>query len=40
MILGFTVLAFGLTAALVVGAALELVLLVGALVLLAGQSST
>jgi len=40
VILGFTVLAFGLTAALIVGAALELVLLVAALVLLAGQSST
>ncbi|HVO38562.1 MAG TPA: LptF/LptG family permease [Spirochaetia bacterium] len=39
VILGFTVLAFGLTAAVIVGAALELVLLVGALTLLAGQSS-
>jgi hypothetical protein len=38
--LGFVVLAFGLTAAVIVGAVLQLVLLAAALVLLAGQSST
>ena len=38
--LGFVVLAFGLTVAVIVGAVLQLVLLAAALVLLAGQSST
>ncbi len=40
VILGFTVLAYGFTAALVVGAALQFILLAAALVVLAGQSST
>lgn len=39
IVLGFTVLAFGLTAALVVGAVLSLVLLIVALVLTAGQAA-
>jgi len=39
VILGFVVLAFGFTAAVVVGAILEFALLVSALVVLAGQSS-
>lgn len=40
VILGFVVLAFGFTAALVVGAVLQFLLLVTALVALAGQSSS
>jgi tetratricopeptide (TPR) repeat protein len=40
VILGFVVLAFGFTAALVVGAALQFLLLVAALVVLAGQSGS
>jgi hypothetical protein len=39
VIIGFTVLAFGFTAALVVLAALQVVLLVVALIMLAGQST-
>ena len=39
IVLGFTVLAFGLTAALIVGAVLSLVLLIVALVLTAGQAA-
>jgi hypothetical protein len=40
VIIGFTVLAFGLTAALIVLAVLEVILLAVALVMLAGQSTT
>ena len=40
VIIGFTVLAFGLTAALIVLAVLEVVLLAVALIMLAGQSTT
>jgi hypothetical protein len=40
VIIGFTVIAFGLTAALIVLAVLEVILLAVALVMLAGQSTT
>ena len=39
IVLGFAVLAFGLTAALIIGAALALVLLAAALALTAGQAT-